>query len=237
MFIRAALQHIAAAEPVSIQQRFPLPMQLAVPSTADARSAEILQSIRKMFAEKGFDGASMQDLARAAGMSVGNFYRYFPSKAAIVEALVMHDVKDVAREFEKVMEAPDPMAAVRVALEEHVRGHLCGDDELEAPLWAEMSAAAMRKVEIATAMHRMEDEIKGYFFRVFAKVTGHPVNECAVRFNAHVLFIMLMIKGSAMVCPPSMRTEAGLHDLIMNACDGVLAEISASKLSAQGAKG
>ncbi|GHC61217.1 TetR/AcrR family transcriptional regulator [Neogemmobacter tilapiae] len=210
-------------------------MQLAV-TPADARSAEILQSIRKMFADKGFDGASMQDLARAAGMSVGNFYRYFPSKAAIVEALVMYDVKDVSREFEKVMEAPDPLAAVRFALEEHVRGHLC-DEDIDAPLWAEMSAAAMRKVEIATAMHRMEDEIKNYFFRVFAKVTGLSVEECAARFNAHVLFMMLMIKGSAMVCPPSLRTEPGLQALIMRAVDDVLADISAAKLSAQRAKG
>ena len=51
------------------------------------REYEILDNIRHTFAEKGFDGASMQDLARAAGMSVGNFYRYFPSKAAMVEAI------------------------------------------------------------------------------------------------------------------------------------------------------
>jgi AcrR family transcriptional regulator len=210
-------------------------MQLAV-NPADARSAEILQSIRKMFADKGFDGASMQDLARAAGMSVGNFYRYFPSKAAIVEALVMHDVKDVAREFEKVMEAPDPLAAVRMALEEHVRGHLC-DEDMDAPLWAEMSAAAMRKVEIAAAMHRMEDEIKRYFFRVFAKVTGMSVEECATQFSGHVLFMMLMIKGSAMVCPPPLSTDPGLQALIMRAVDDVLADISAVKLVAPGAKG
>ncbi len=33
----------------------------------EERSHEILASIRQAFAEKGFDGASMQDLARAAG--------------------------------------------------------------------------------------------------------------------------------------------------------------------------
>lgn len=210
-------------------------MQLAV-NPADARSAEILHSIRKMFAEKGFDGASMQDLARAAGMSVGNFYRYFPSKAAIVEAMVMHDVKDVATEFAKVMQADDPMAAVRHALEDHVRGHLCGED-LDAPLWAEMSAAAMRKVEIASAMHRMEDEIKHYFSLVFSKVTGRPVDDCATRFGAHVLFIMMMIKGSAMICPPSSRVDPKVQNLIMRAVDDVLADVNAAKLSAQGAKG
>ena len=42
------------------------------------RSTGILEAARRAFAEKGFDGASMQDIARAAGMSAGNFYRYFP---------------------------------------------------------------------------------------------------------------------------------------------------------------
>ena len=37
-------------------------MSLTTPA-ADARSHEILASIRQAFAEKGFDGASMQDLA------------------------------------------------------------------------------------------------------------------------------------------------------------------------------
>ena len=45
---------------------------------AEQRTLDILALVRVAFAEKGFDGASMQDLARAAGMSVGNFYRYFP---------------------------------------------------------------------------------------------------------------------------------------------------------------
>lgn len=37
----------------------------------------------------------MQDLARAAGMSVGNFYRYFPSKAAIVQAMCGYDLAEI----------------------------------------------------------------------------------------------------------------------------------------------
>ena len=59
------------------------------PSEPGTREAEILAAIRRAFAAKGFDGASMQYLAREAGMSVGNFYRYFPSKAAMVEAMIL----------------------------------------------------------------------------------------------------------------------------------------------------
>ena len=68
-------------------------------NTPDSRSLEILVSIRSVFEQKGFDGASMQDLARAAEMSVGNFYRYFASKDAIIAAMVEHDLQDVAQMF------------------------------------------------------------------------------------------------------------------------------------------
>ena len=71
---------------------------------ADQRTAEILASARMVFAEKGFDGASMQDLARKAGMSVGNFYRYFPSKSAIVESLISQDMARLEQDFASILE-------------------------------------------------------------------------------------------------------------------------------------
>ena len=71
---------------------------LADNETLDAaavqRGSDILERIKAVFAEKGFDGASMQDLARSAGMSAGNFYRYFPSKDAIIAAMVERDLAD-----------------------------------------------------------------------------------------------------------------------------------------------
>ena len=87
----------------------------ALSQPADARSVEILDRVRHAFAEKGFDGASMQDLARAAGMSVGNFYRYFPSKAAIVEGLIHRDLSEIEAVFASVMGSPDPLGALRAA--------------------------------------------------------------------------------------------------------------------------
>jgi AcrR family transcriptional regulator len=39
-----------------------------------------------LFAKKGFDGATMRDIAKAAGVSLGAAYHYFPSKEAIALA-------------------------------------------------------------------------------------------------------------------------------------------------------
>jgi len=52
---------------------------------------QILDGARRMFLSKGFEGASMQDVARAAGVSKGTLYVYFDSKEAMFEALVLKE--------------------------------------------------------------------------------------------------------------------------------------------------
>jgi AcrR family transcriptional regulator len=47
------------------------------------RHAEILEAARKVFAEKGFDEASVEAIARAAGVAKGTLYLYYPSKREI----------------------------------------------------------------------------------------------------------------------------------------------------------
>lgn len=53
----------------------------------DARIDSIKSAAEKVFAERGFSGATMQEIAKVAGISAGAIYRYFPSKEALIEAL------------------------------------------------------------------------------------------------------------------------------------------------------
>lgn len=53
------------------------------------KRVQILDGARRMFLSRGFEGASMQDVARAAGVSKGTLYVYFDSKEAMFEALVL----------------------------------------------------------------------------------------------------------------------------------------------------
>lgn len=49
----------------------------------------ILDAALAMFAERGFGGASVAEIARRAGVATGNVYRYFPEgKAALLSAVV-----------------------------------------------------------------------------------------------------------------------------------------------------
>jgi TetR/AcrR family transcriptional regulator len=50
--------------------------------------AAILEAALTVFSEKGYGGATVQEIARAANLSKANLLYYFPSKAAIYRALL-----------------------------------------------------------------------------------------------------------------------------------------------------
>jgi AcrR family transcriptional regulator len=57
-----------------------------------ARPAEILEAALKVFAEKGFSGARMEDIAARAGVTKGTIYLYFENKEAVFKTLVRESI-------------------------------------------------------------------------------------------------------------------------------------------------
>lgn len=60
------------------------PRQARAQATVDA----IIQATARVLVEDGYDRASTNRIAQAAGVSIGSLYQYFPSKEALVAALV-----------------------------------------------------------------------------------------------------------------------------------------------------
>lgn len=63
---------------------------------AAARPDEVLNAALDLFIENGFAATRVEDIAKRAGISKGAVYLYFPSKEAILEALVRRAVVPVA---------------------------------------------------------------------------------------------------------------------------------------------
>jgi AcrR family transcriptional regulator len=65
------------------------PTSLRLVSDEDSsKRRQILDGARKVFMDLGFDGASMGEIARAAGVSKGTLYVYFADKCGLFEAIV-----------------------------------------------------------------------------------------------------------------------------------------------------
>ena len=57
--------------------------------------AEILRAAAEVFTEKGFHGASMQDIAEQAEFAVGTLYKFFPGKDDLYHALFFEKVSEI----------------------------------------------------------------------------------------------------------------------------------------------
>ncbi|SEP64168.1 TetR/AcrR family transcriptional regulator [Flavobacterium urocaniciphilum] len=58
----------------------------------NSKQIEILNVSLKLFAEKGFDGTSIRDIAKAADINVAMVSYYFGSKEKLLEAIVLYRV-------------------------------------------------------------------------------------------------------------------------------------------------
>jgi AcrR family transcriptional regulator len=63
------------------------PLRLSADEDSSKRR-QILDGARKVFMDLGFDGASMGEIARAAGVSKGTLYVYFADKCGLFETIV-----------------------------------------------------------------------------------------------------------------------------------------------------
>jgi len=78
-------------------------MQLRAAETQKRRAAEILTAAAKVFARRGYHGASTQDIADVLGIRQGSLYYYFESKEAALEAVCVDGVEDYALRAQKIL--------------------------------------------------------------------------------------------------------------------------------------
>src|SRR6478735_4460693 len=62
-----------------------------------SKRRQILDGARKVFMDLGFDGASMNEIARSAGVSKGTLYVYFADKNRLFEAIVEQESLEQGR--------------------------------------------------------------------------------------------------------------------------------------------
>src|SRR5438067_289448 len=89
---------------------------------SEFRCGTILEAARKVFAKKGFEQSTVDDIADAAGVAKGTLYLYFRSKREIYLAALHRDVLTLNRETASlVAAAPTIEAKVRAFIGARVR--------------------------------------------------------------------------------------------------------------------
>jgi len=93
--------------------RQPSPPAPRKPRTDARRNRErILEVAKEAFTHAGAN-ASLDDVAKAAGVGAGTLYRHFPTREALIEAVYRTEVEKLAAAERRFAEAMPPIAALR----------------------------------------------------------------------------------------------------------------------------
>ncbi|MCG5217061.1 TetR/AcrR family transcriptional regulator [Streptosporangium sp. KLBMP 9127] len=93
-----------------------------MPPRADARRNRdlLLATAREAFAEQGIE-ASLRDVARRAGVGIGTLYRHFPTREALLEALLRDGFDRLRGTAEELLTSASPGEALQVWMRELAR--------------------------------------------------------------------------------------------------------------------
>jgi AcrR family transcriptional regulator len=81
---------------------------------ADAKlnRVRLLETAKAAFAEKG-PGASLDEIARTAGVGAGTLYRHFPTRDALVEAVYRNESEQLVAAADRLSQIHPPVTALR----------------------------------------------------------------------------------------------------------------------------
>jgi AcrR family transcriptional regulator len=86
----------------------------AKPLRADAKRNQqrLLSAAAGVFAERGADSASLEEIARRAGVGIGTLYRHFPTRQALLEAVYQDQIEALRARADELIATTDPVSAL-----------------------------------------------------------------------------------------------------------------------------
>ena len=79
---------------------------------AERNRIRLLETAKATFAEKG-SGASLDEIARTAGVGAGTLYRHFPTRDALVAAVYRNETEQLVVAATRLAETHPPVMALR----------------------------------------------------------------------------------------------------------------------------
>ena len=132
-----------------------------------SRRLQILEAAGQCFRQSGFHAASMASIAGLAGQSVGQIYRYFANKEAIIAAIVDQHLVELRETFDQLQRLPGSTAEL---IADRVPEILAEKLDLSrAGLVLEVLAEAARNPKIAAILRAADIEERGLCRSIFAR--------------------------------------------------------------------
>ena len=147
------------------------PRQARAQATVDA----IIKATALVLVDEGYDRASTNRIAQAAGVSIGSLYQNYPSKEALVSALVTHHVERMEQALARSL-VGDPPAQLADRARVLVRGMMAAyrvDPQLHHVLCQEVPKVGELQ-RIYAFEQRLAEVCRRYLFAISERI--RPIN-------------------------------------------------------------
>jgi AcrR family transcriptional regulator len=163
--------------------------------TAEETRDKVLASAATVFARYGYDGASIAEIAAAAGVTGGAIYAHFPSKAELfVAALHAHG----SREVEELLHLDGPGHGAIRMIQDRGLSLVRRDDE-ESSLIVEAIVAAKRHPDVATLLAAEFTANEAGLTELLEAAQAAGTIDTTVRIEAVSRFLVMLSLGSLLV--------------------------------------
>jgi AcrR family transcriptional regulator len=178
-------------------------------STGDNRRQDLVRAAMHEIAERGFEGLRTREVARAAGVNIATLHYYFPTKEALIRAVV----ENVMGRFRSTL-APSGSAGGQ--LRDHLRAvrRLFREEPEISAVMGEFTLRARRDPQIAGLMAEMNDT----WHRLMRGLLRHAVREGRLRpgldtDEVAALVIATMMSQVVPAMAASNRSDLALRQL------------------------
>lgn len=153
------------------------------------KRAAILGAAARLFVENGFHQTGMAAICAAAGMSPGALYRYFPSKADIIRAIVEEERAEAAILLSSLGQGGDFRARLIDALDAAISAAAAPD---YARLALEIAAEGARDPAIGALLKKSEDDLRKRLTKEIAGAAARGEIDAADPGAAAAIILMLI---------------------------------------------
>ena len=191
---------------------------------ANARRSKVVQAARELFVEQGFHATGIARIAQASGVLVGQIYRDFANKEAIVAALVEEDLDRCLR--------PKQLYAARAsgdrdAVRAWLRGYLSGSEVPDVRMVMEIMAESARNDRIAEIFREIDSLLRAQLSAALTDLAPDGVDPARIACLADA--VRIMGGGSFHHWLSEGRGPAGpVIDMLMNLIDREIAALGAA---------
>ena len=129
------------------------------PTTSDATRDRLLDAAAAVFAEKGYDRAGVQEIARRAGLTTGAIYGRFTGKADLLQAAIESHTTDELDDLFAQHRFEGHASDILRTVGSHLVMDDCPDaDHAEGALLLEAFVAARRDPEVRLQLGRLIED-------------------------------------------------------------------------------